>query len=112
VHVCVGGWGCACQHDMTADDDARLMTMTHATILYLNNSATTHTPIPQVESMAYMGAISGPGSWAFPDCLVLGVPGIGCLTWEESKSHLALYAISSSPLFLGNDGVCNISITQ
>lgn len=25
------------------------------------------------------------------------------LTWEESKSHLALFAVTSQPLFLGND---------
>ena len=35
------------------------------------------------------------------DCLELGVP---CsLTWEESKTHLALFAVTSQPLFLGND---------
>jgi hypothetical protein len=32
----------------------------------------------------------------------LGVPGDGVLTWEESKAHLALYAVTSSPLILGN----------
>ena len=35
--------------------------------------------------------------------LELGVPGLGSLTWEESKAHLALYAVTSSPLLLGND---------
>ena len=25
------------------------------------------------------------------------------LTWEESKSHMALYAITSQPLFISND---------
>ena len=30
-------------------------------------------------------------------------PGGGVLTWEESKSHLALFAVTSSPLFLSND---------
>ena len=33
----------------------------------------------------------------------LGVPGDGVLTWEESKAHLALYAVTSAPLILGND---------
>ena len=32
-----------------------------------------------------------------------GSTGGGVLTWEESQSHLALYAIVSSPLFIGND---------
>eukprot|EP01052_Picozoa_sp_SAG31_P029509 SAG31_NODE_2939_length_4883_cov_6.368102_5_plen_240_part_00 len=27
----------------------------------------------------------------------------GSLTWEETKAHVALYAVTSSPLFLGND---------
>ena len=40
---------------------------------------------------------------SFPDCLELGVPGGGSLTWEESKSVLALFAVTSSPLILGND---------
>ena len=57
----------------------------------------------QVESLVGMGSVSAPGSWAFPDALELGVPGGGVLTWEESKSHFALYAITSSPLVLGND---------
>ena len=51
--------------------------------------------------MVGMGSISRPGAWAFPDCLELGVPGSGVLTWEESKSHLALYAVTSAPLILG-----------
>lgn len=52
--------------------------------------------------MVGMGSISRPGAWAFPDCLELGVPGSGVLTWEESKSHLALYAVTSAPLILGS----------
>ena len=44
----------------------------------------------QVESLVGLGKISGPGHWGFADCLELGVPGLGVLTWEESKSHLAL----------------------
>ena len=57
----------------------------------------------QQESLVGLGAISGPGQWSFGDCLELGVPGGGVLTWEESKSHLALFAVTSQPLFLGND---------
>ena len=33
----------------------------------------------------------------------VGTPGQGVLTWEESKSNLALFAVTSSPLILGND---------
>ena len=57
----------------------------------------------EVESMATQGNISRPGAWSFPDALELGTPGGGTLTWEESKSNLALFAVSSSPIFLGND---------
>ena len=28
------------------------------------------------------GYISRPGSWSFPDCMELGVPGGGSLTWQ------------------------------
>ena len=31
------------------------------------------------------------------------MPGSGSLTWEESKANLALFAVTSSPLLLGND---------
>lgn len=57
----------------------------------------------EVESMANQGYISRPGAWSFPDCLELGVAGQGVYTWEESKSVLALFAVTSSPLILGND---------
>lgn len=57
----------------------------------------------EVESMANQGYISRPGAWSFPDCLELGVAGSGVYTWEESKSVLALFAVTSSPLILGND---------
>lgn len=57
----------------------------------------------EVESMANQGHISRPGAWSFPDCLELGVAGQGAYTWEESKSVLALFAVTSSPLILGND---------
>ena len=46
---------------------------------------------------------TGPGAWGFADSLELGVPGEGVLTWEESKAHLALSAVTSQPLFLSND---------
>ena len=49
----------------------------------------------EVESLVGLGTVSGPGHWAFGDSLELGVPGGGVLTWEESKSHLGLYAITS-----------------
>lgn len=57
----------------------------------------------EVESMATQGGISRPGAWSFPDAMELGTPGDGVYTWEESKSILALFALSSAPLFLGND---------
>ena len=57
----------------------------------------------EVESMAAQGHISRPGAWSFPDCLEIGVAGQGTLTWEESKANLALFAVTSSPLILGND---------
>ena len=57
----------------------------------------------EVESLAMQGHISRPGSWSFPDCMELGVPGAGSLTWQESMSVLALFAVTSSPLMLGND---------
>ena len=40
------------------------------------------------------------------DCLEIGVPGGGSLTWEESKSNLALFAVTSSPLILGVSAAC------
>ena len=57
----------------------------------------------EVESLIGLGGISGPGRWGFADALEVGIPGLGVLTWEESKSHLALYAITSQPLFISND---------
>ena len=57
----------------------------------------------EVESVAEQGTISAPGGWSFPDCLELGVPGYGSYTWNEAQSVLALFAITSSPLMLGND---------
>ena len=90
----------------------------------------------EVESMGTQGHISRPGAWSFPgattthfrprspfdengirsdendftalasDCLEIGVPGGGSLTWEESKSNLALFAVTSSPLILGVSAAC------
>jgi hypothetical protein len=57
----------------------------------------------EVESMATQGYISRPGAWSFPDCLEIGVAGQSTLSWEESKTNLALFAVTSSPLILGND---------
>jgi hypothetical protein len=56
-----------------------------------------------LQSIATQGHISRPGSWSFPDCMEVGVPGGGSLTWEESKSEVALFAVASAPLILGND---------
>lgn len=36
----------------------------------------------EVESVANQGTISRPGAWSFPDCLEVGVPGQGTLTWQ------------------------------
>merc|ERR1719197_1382334 len=57
----------------------------------------------EIESLVGLGRISRPGAWGFADALVLGLPGNPSITWEESKTHLALYAVTSQPLFLGND---------
>ena len=54
----------------------------------------------QLESLVGMGAVSRPGSWAFADCLEAGVPGVGSLTWEETKSHVALWVRGLSPPFV------------
>ena len=57
----------------------------------------------EAESVATQGTISKPGAWSFPDCLELGVPGYGSYTWNEAQSVLSLFAVTSSPLMLGND---------
>lgn len=57
----------------------------------------------QVDSLVGLSRASGPGHWGFGDSLEIGVPGLGCLTWEESKTHLALFAVTSQPLFISND---------
>ena len=55
----------------------------------------------QLESRVGLGRISRPGSWAFPDALEIGIH--GPLTWAETQAHVALWAVTSSPLFLAND---------
>ncbi len=55
----------------------------------------------QLESRVGLGNISRPGAWAFLDALEVGVP--GPLTWVETQAHVALWAVTSSPLFLAND---------
>ena len=57
----------------------------------------------EIDSLVGLGNVSGPGRWGFADSLEIGIPGGGVLTWEESKAHLALYAVTSQPLFLSND---------
>eukprot|EP00035_Acanthoeca_spectabilis_P008907 m.160027 g.160027 ORF g.160027 m.160027 type:complete len:448 (+) comp14544_c0_seq6:62-1405(+) len=49
----------------------------------------------------YLGSqpLSRPGCWAYADMLEVGVK----LSYEESQSHFALWAIVSSPLILGFD---------
>lgn len=57
----------------------------------------------EVESLATQGTISRPGAWSFPDCAAIGVAGEGSFTWNEARSVLALFAVTSSPIVLGND---------
>ncbi|CAJ1420721.1 unnamed protein product [Effrenium voratum] len=44
--------------------------------------------------------LSRPGCWGYPDMLEVGVPG---LSYQESRSHFAAWAIVSSPLVLSMD---------
>ena len=57
----------------------------------------------ELESLVGMGSVSQPGGWAFPDYMQLGVPMVGSLTWEESKTLLSIWAVSSAPLMISND---------
>ncbi len=57
----------------------------------------------QISSFVGQGSVSKPGAWTFGDCLEVGVPGLGVLTWQETMSHVALWSVCSQPLFLGND---------
>jgi len=43
-----------------------------------------------------------PGHWSDPDMMEVGGPGNG-LTFDESKSHFSIWAISAAPLLAGND---------
>ncbi|XP_078093765.1 alpha-N-acetylgalactosaminidase [Mustelus asterias] len=44
--------------------------------------------------------VAGPGRWNDPDMLIIGNFG---LSFEQSKSQMALWAILSAPLFMSND---------
>ncbi|KAM4652026.1 alpha-N-acetylgalactosaminidase [Discoglossus pictus] len=44
--------------------------------------------------------VAGPGHWNDPDMLVIGNFG---LSFEESKSHMAIWAILAAPLLMSND---------
>ena len=50
----------------------------------------------ELESLVGLGGISQPGSWGFPDYMQLGVPMVGSLTWEESKTLLSIWAVCRS----------------
>jgi len=43
---------------------------------------------------------AGPGHWHDMDMLLIGA---GCLTTEEERTQMAIWAISASPLIMGND---------
>merc|ERR1712107_850350 len=43
---------------------------------------------------------AGPGHWHDMDMLLIGA---GCLTAEEERTQMAIWAISASPLIMGND---------
>merc|ERR1711920_557456 len=43
---------------------------------------------------------AGPGHWHDMDMLLIGA---GCLTVEEEQTQMAIWAISASPLIMGND---------
>jgi len=43
---------------------------------------------------------NGPGNWLDPDELVVGNNG---LSWDQSRTHFAMWAMWSSPLYMSND---------
>merc|ERR1711934_1054355 len=43
---------------------------------------------------------AGPGHWHDMDMLLIGA---GCLTAEQERTQMAIWAISASPLIMGND---------
>lgn len=52
--------------------------------------------------------LTGPGCWAYPDMLEVGVtnsqrPGFPTLSFVEARSHFAAWCLLSAPLILGND---------
>ena len=46
---------------------------------------------------------SGPGSWADPDMVIVGLEGPDALTFEQARSQFAFWSIMSAPLLLSND---------
>lgn len=56
--------------------------------------------VVNLESTADRAAHAGPGHWNDPDMLEVGRFG---LTPDEQRTHLGLWAITSSPLIAGND---------
>ena len=70
----------------------------------------TNHPLWSMASLAYYDRALSEDEVAFnhgaSDCLELGVVGQETLTWEESKSNLALFAVTSSPLILGVSAAC------
>jgi len=44
--------------------------------------------------------VAGPGKWNDPDMLIIGNFG---LSYEQSKTQMALWSIMAAPLFMGND---------
>lgn len=60
-----------------------------------------------LDAMRGMGAVAGPGAWADPDFLEVG---IGEFAWRPdgstagmNRAHFALWAVTSAPLVLGFD---------
>jgi len=47
-----------------------------------------------------MAPFAGPGHWHDMDMLVIGA---GCLSHDEEQTQMAIWAISASPLIMGND---------
>merc|ERR1711970_1494662 len=43
---------------------------------------------------------AGPGHWPYMDMFLIGN---GCITTEEERTQMAIWAISASPLIMGND---------
>ncbi|XP_062324067.1 alpha-N-acetylgalactosaminidase-like [Osmerus eperlanus] len=52
------------------------------------------------ENQDVLQPAAGPGRWNDPDMLVIGDFG---LSWDQSRSQMALWAIMAAPLFMSND---------